>query len=71
MHERTNIETVKKNSLLRRHLPAQFNNRKTGKWFEICSKLTIETTGVSIVNFEHISHCSSIYIANFEHVITG
>ena len=62
MHERTNIETVKKNSLLRRHLPAQFNNRKTGKWFEICSKLTIETPGVSIVNFEHISRLVRVFI---------
>ena len=60
MHEGTNIETVK--SLLRRYLPAQFNNRKTRKWFEICSKLTIETPGVSIVNFEHISHLVRVFI---------
>ena len=47
---------------------------------EICSKLTIKTPkrrqwhrfGVFIVNFEHISHlCSSVSIANFEHVNAG
>ena len=42
---------------------------------EICSKLPMKTTksfGVFIVNFEHISHlCSSVSIANFEHVIAG
>ena len=36
------------------------NNKTTRLGCEICSKLTIKTTerrsGVSIVNFEHISH---------------
>ena len=39
-----------------------------------CSKLTIEwslLTIVFIVNFEHISQCSSVSNINFEHVITG
>ena len=47
---------------------------------ETCSKLTIKTPkrrqwrrfGVFTVNFEHISHlCSTVSIANFEHVIAG
>ena len=46
----------------------------------MCSKVTIKIperrqwrrSGISIVNFEHISHlCSSVSIVNFEHVITG
>ena len=53
------------------------NNRNTRKRCEICSKLTINTSkwrhwrrsGVFIVNFEHISHCSSASVVNFEHVI--
>ena len=47
---------------------------------DTCSKLTIKTPkrrqwrrfGVFTVNFEHISHlCSTVSIANFEHVIVG
>ena len=32
------------------------NNTNTTKTCKICSKLTIQTAGVFIVNFEHISH---------------
>ena len=28
-------------------------------------------SGVFIANFQNISHCSSLYIVNFEHVIPG
>ena len=51
------------------------NNRNTRTRCEICSKLTIKIperrqwrrSGISIVNFEHISHlCSSVSIVNFE-----
>ena len=46
---------------------------------EICSKLTIKTlerrrcrrSGVFIVNFERISHCSLSSIADFEKVKPG
>ena len=46
------------------------NNRNFGKWCEICSKLTIKTPerrhwrrfGVFIVNFEHISHLSLVFL---------
>ena len=56
------------------------NIRNTGTRCEICSKLTIKKPtrwqwrrfGVFIVNFEHISYlCSSVSIANFQHVIAG
>ena len=53
------------------------NNRNTRTRCEICSKLTIKIpelrqwrrSGISIVNFEHISHLVCHF--NFEHVITG
>ena len=46
------------------------NNRKTRKWYEICSKLTIKTlerrywrrSGVFIVNFEYISHFFLVFL---------
>ena len=45
------------------------NNKNTRKRCEICSKLTIETperhwrrSGVSIVNFEHISHIVLVFL---------
>ena len=53
------------------------NNRNTRKRCEMCSKLPIKTpgrrqwhrSGVSIVNFEHISHLfSSVSIVDFEQV---
>ena len=55
------------------------NNRNSRARCEICSKLTIKTSerrqwrrsGVFIVNFEHISPCSSISIVNFEHIFAG
>ena len=55
------------------------NKRNTRARCEICSKLTIKTSerrhwrlsGVFIVNFEHISPCSSISIVNFEHIFAG
>ena len=36
------------------------NNRNTRTRCEICSKLTIKTPGVFIVNFEHISHLALV-----------
>ena len=47
-----------------------FNNEITRKWCEICSKLTIKTperrhcrhSGVSTVNFEHLSHLFLAYL---------
>ena len=56
------------------------NDRNTRSRYEICSKLTIKTpeqrqwrrSGVSVVNFEHISHrVLSVSVVNFEHVIAG
>ena len=43
------------------------NNRNTRSRFEICSKLTIEIpeqrrAGISIVNFEHISHLALVFL---------
>ena len=46
------------------------NNRNTRTKCEICSKLTIKTrerrcwrrSGVSIVNFEHISHLALVFL---------
>ena len=39
--------------------------------FKVNNKDT-KTTGVFVVNFEHISHlCSRVSIVNFEHVIAG
>ena len=42
--------------------------------YKICSKLTIKTSegrhehrpGVFILNFEQISHCSGVFMADFE-----
>ena len=50
------------------------NNKSTRKRCEICPKLRIKTPerrhwrrfGVVIVNFEHISHLSSVSIASFD-----
>ena len=46
-----------------------FNNRKTRKWCELCLKLTIKTlerrrrsSGVVIINFEHISHLFLVFL---------
>ena len=55
------------------------NHRNTRARCEICSKLTIKTSerrhwrrsGVFIVNFEHISPCSSISVVNFENIFAG
>ena len=56
------------------------NNRNARTRYEICSKLTIKTpdrrqwrrSGIFIVNFEHISSCSSsVSIVTFEHVNAG
>ena len=43
--------------------------------FKVNSKY-IRTTSLAsswcfIANFEHISHCSSVYLVNFEHVSPG
>ena len=38
------------------------NNRNTRTRCEICSKLTIKTPGVFIVNFEHISHLVLVFL---------
>ena len=43
------------------------NNRNTRSRFEICSKLTIKIpeqrrSGISIVNFEHISHLALVFL---------
>ena len=32
---------------------------------------TTRRSGVFNANFEHISHCSSVSVVNFEHVIDG
>ena len=52
------------------------NNRNTRTRCQICSKLTIKTPerrrfGVFIVDFEHLTPCSSVYIVNFEKVNAG
>ena len=55
------------------------NIRITRKRCEICLKLIIKTpegrqcrrSGVFIVNFEHISPCSSVFIVNCEQVHAG
>ena len=55
------------------------NNRNSRARYEICSKLTVKTPerghwcrfDVFIVNFENISHLSSVSIVNFERVIAG
>ena len=45
------------------------NNRNNRTRYEICSKLTIKTPGVFIVNFEHISYLVLVFlIVNFEKV---
>ena len=38
------------------------NNRNTRKRYEICSKLTIKTPVVFIVNYEHISHVVLVFL---------
>ena len=38
------------------------NNRNTRTSFEICSKLTIKTLGVFMVNFKHISHLVIVFL---------
>ena len=38
------------------------NNRNSRKRCEICSKLTIKTPGVFIVNFKHISHLFLLFL---------
>ena len=55
------------------HFPAgiyrlRVNNRNTRTRCEICTKLTIKVS-VIIVNFKHITPCSSVSVVNFEHVI--
>ena len=57
------------------YLP-KVNNRNTRTRCEIYSKLTIKIrrrSGISIVNFEHISHLVLVFLlfVNFEHVIAG
>ena len=56
------------------------NSRNTRTRCETFSKLTIKApegrlwrrSGVFIVNFEtYFTHCSSVYIVNFEHVVAG
>ena len=55
------------------------NNKNTRTRFEICSKLTIKTSerrdwrrsGVFILNFEHFTPFSSVFINNFEQVNSG
>ena len=55
------------------------NNRNSRTRCETCSKLTIKTpewrqwssSDVFIINFEHISLCSSVSIVNFEQVKAG
>ena len=41
----------------------KFNNRNTKKRCEVCSKLTVtvHSSGVSIVNFEHSTNCLSVF----------
>ena len=38
---------------------------------EVCSKLSIKTSGVFIDNFEHFTPCSKVPIINFEKVNAG
>ena len=48
------------------------NNRNTRTRCEICSKLTIKIPGISIVNFEHISHVALVlFNVNLERVTAG
>ena len=55
------------------------NSKNTRTRFEICSKLTIKTperrdwrrSGVFILNFEHFTPFSSVFINNFEQVNSG
>ena len=50
------------------------NDESTTAMYKICSKLTIKTSqgrhehrpGVFIVNFEKISHCSGVFMVDFE-----
>ena len=50
------------------------NDESTRAMYKICSKLTIKTSegrhehrlGVFILNFEQISHCSGVFMADFE-----
>ena len=45
------------------------NNRNNRTRYQICSKLTIKTPGVFVVNFEHISYLVLVFlIVNFEKV---
>ena len=44
------------------------NNKYTRTRCEICLKLNMFKSGVFIVNFEHVSLCSSVSIVNFEQV---
>ena len=48
------------------------NNRNTRTRCEICSSSHWRRSGISIVNFEQISHLVLVFsIVNFEHVIAG
>ena len=55
------------------------NNRDTLIMCKICSKLIIKTperchwrrSGVFIVNFEEISHCSGVSVVDFEQLNAG
>ena len=38
------------------------NNRNTRIISEICSKLTIKTPGIFIVNFEHVLHLNIVFL---------
>ena len=57
----------------------EVDNKNTRKRCEISLKLTTKTlerrqwhrSDVFIVNFEHISLCSSVFIVNFGHAIAG
>ena len=48
----------------------KINNRNIRKWFEVCSKLTINIpeqhegrrSSVFVVNFEHISHLFLVFL---------
>ena len=56
--------------LLRKHLPAQVNNRNTRKRIEMSPKLTMRTperrhwrrSGVFVINFEHILHHFLVFL---------
>ena len=48
------------------------NNRNTKQICEICSTVTIKTSDVFTVDFEHISHLVLVLtIVDFEQVIAG